>query len=347
MPNMPANKRNFMVGATVLAALLVFGWMFLRFGAKTATLFAPPQTTVEMDAPRVDGLSDGSQITYQGVLVGRVVNLERKPDGTGVKIDALLFTNPPVPANVKASIVTTNLIGGSAQISLELPRDSKTLEEVPPVLPVNNQYPPISAAYVGLQLNLLPSEYGATAEQITRAAKDIADAAEQIREQNVVQHLDEAVKTVTAQANRAGDMMQSFQDLIRDPNMRNDLSLTLTNTHKASDDLLRFTATLPDLTRQTSQLITNADTAVARTQGRIDEISKQLGDGLAKASIVLDDLHDITQKIDKGQGVAGQVLNDPRLYQNLLESSQLLNADLKDLQRLIQQWEQEGVPVKL
>ena len=46
--------------------------MILQFGAKGASIFSAPQSSVEIDAPRVDGLSEGSALTYQGVVVGRI-----------------------------------------------------------------------------------------------------------------------------------------------------------------------------------------------------------------------------------------------------------------------------------
>jgi hypothetical protein len=41
------------------------------------------------------------------------------------------------------------------------------------------------------------------------------------------------------------------------------------------------------------------------------------------------------------------LLNDPKLYQSLLDSSKELNATISDLRRLVEQWEQEGVSLKV
>jgi hypothetical protein len=40
-------------------------------------------------------------------------------------------------------------------------------------------------------------------------------------------------------------------------------------------------------------------------------------------------------------------MNDPKLYQSLVETTMELNATVKDLHRLVEQWEQEGVTLKL
>jgi hypothetical protein len=63
--------------------------------------------------------------------------------------------------------------------------------------------------------------------------------------------------------------------------------------------------------------------------------------------VSLDHIQSITTKIDAGKGTAGQFINDPKLYQSLVDSSQQLNATIADLKRLVEQWEQEGVYFKL
>jgi hypothetical protein len=53
------------------------------------------------------------------------------------------------------------------------------------------------------------------------------------------------------------------------------------------------------------------------------------------------------EKVDKGQGTAGQLVNDPKLYQSLNDTARQLDKTVADLQRLIEQWEQEGIDLRL
>jgi phospholipid/cholesterol/gamma-HCH transport system substrate-binding protein len=345
---MTPKQRNLLVGGTVLIAFVVFAWMFMRFGVKTATLFAPPETEVRMDAPRVDGLSEGSAVTYQGVGVGRILKLDRNPSGTGITITALLETQPPVPINVNAEIVMTNLIGGGTSIELNLRKDPKTnQDQSPQFAPAGVPYPLIHAAYVGLKINLFPSEYGDVATQISRAASAIADASEQARELDLVKHLDEAVQNINMQVTRAGQVFQSIQNMIGDPSIQFDMRQTIVNAKAASENLARVSADLPRLSQQASNLLTQGSQTLIHAQDRVDELSKQISDGLAKTSALLDSVHAIAEKIDNGQGTAGLLVNDPKLYQGLVDASRQLNLNLADLQRLLEQWEQEGLSLKM
>jgi uncharacterized protein YoxC len=91
----------------------------------------------------------------------------------------------------------------------------------------------------------------------------------------------------------------------------------------------------------------SADATITKAGTRIDELSKQVGGRLDQVAGVLERFQSMANKIDKGEGSAGKFINDPKLYEALVDTSQELNLTVKDLRRLIEQWEQEGVSLKL
>src|SRR4051812_23482474 len=112
-------RRNVMVGATVLTALLALGWMILKFAGAPITLLVAPRTTVHFISERADGLSEGANVTYRGVNVGQITKVSRLPDDR-IRIDAFVDSKPPLPANVKGIIRFTGLLGGGSLIMLDL-----------------------------------------------------------------------------------------------------------------------------------------------------------------------------------------------------------------------------------
>ena len=48
-----------------------------------------------------------------------------------------------------------------------------------------------------------------------------------------------------------------------------------------------------------------------------------------------------------GPALAGLLINDAKLYESLVATARELNLTITDLKRLVQQWEQEGVYIKL
>jgi phospholipid/cholesterol/gamma-HCH transport system substrate-binding protein len=166
--------------------------------------------------------------------------------------------------------------------------------------------------------------------------KEITQLAEDLHRQQLIQHLDETVVSIREQAARAGQLLGSMQQLIGDQKMRQDLQTAVTNVRTASESAARvgqslekFSGNLQHVTDQTSQTMSEVRVAAVR-----------LGS-------VLDHFDSIAGKMDQGKGTAGMLVNDPKLYQGLVDSTKQLNLTIADLQRVVQQWEQEGVTLKL
>ncbi len=327
---MATYQRNILVGATVLGAALVFGWMALKFSSKTAELFSPPQFPLHFVTSRADGLSQGALVQYLGVDVGRVESLTRNPDGMGVTIDAVVDRDPPLPANLRAEIKQTSALGGTSIISLDVNGDRANGALVP------NQT--IPAEYVGL--NLFPASLTQTATDIAGMSEEIRKTAKELRESGAIEDLDKTIKTISVQANKIGDVFDSVQSVLGDPKTRNDLRTAISNIRTTTDKLNNLADSLQATTG-------SASTAFKDAQLRIDTLSKQVGDRLTQIADLLTSVQSIAQKIDKGQGTAGQLVNDPKLYQAMVDSARELNATVTDLKRLIEQWEEEGVNLHL
>ena len=68
--------------------------------------------------------------------------------------------------------------------------------------------------------------------------------------------------------------------------------------------------------------------------------SDKLGEAVTNLNSLLD-------KINNGQGTAGKLVNDGRLYEQLLEDSKQLNLVLLDLKSFVAQSKEKGIPLKL
>ncbi|MGD0540129.1 MAG: MlaD family protein [Tepidisphaeraceae bacterium] len=327
---MATYRRNILVGATVLGAGLVFGWMALKFSSRTAELFSPPQIPVHFVTAHANGLAPGSAVEYLGVEVGHVSSLSRNPNGMSVTIEATVDREPPLPENLRAEITQTSALGGGSVISLDVDGDRAHGE-----LAVNATIP---AQYVGL--NLFPASLTQTASEITGMTEEIRKTAKQLRESGTIEDLDKTLKTIASQAEKVGRVFDSLQSVLGDPKTRGDLRAAIANIHIVTDKL----SSLADNIQGTTVA---ASAAFKDAQVRIDDLSKQVGDRLTQISKLLSSVQDIAQKIDKGQGTAGLLVNDPKLYQALVDSARELDATVADLKRLVEQWEEEGVDLHL
>ncbi len=341
---MTDRRKNLFVGATVLAGLILLGWMILQFGGVAISPFTSGRYSVIVTTDRADGIGEGSAVLYRGISVGQVKTIRMSDDMARVVLTLSMNADSRVPENVDAIIRPQGLIGGGGAVFLEL----KTPTPTGRLMGGQELH-----GQVG-DLQLLPKEFTALAEEIRQTSA-------QFRESGVIKHLDEAVVNISDQANRAGEVLQSVQKLVGDPRMKQDIDRSLANINevtqtaksiaanldKFSSSLERTGGNLDRLTSEATDTMRDTRSAVKNTQASIDQVTRQVADRLTQLSGVLESMGSVTRKIDQGKGTAGMIVNDPRLYEALVDSAKQLNATLADLKRVVEQWEQEGVSLKV
>ncbi len=315
-------RRNVMVGVTVLTALVALGWMILKFAGAPMTFLFAPRMNVHFLCDRADGLSDGANVTYHGMTVGQITHLSRQPNDR-ILIEAQVDDKPPLPSNVKGVIRSNGLLGGGSTMQLEL-TEAKPSGQIS-----RNQE--IPATYVGL--DILPPEFAELATELRLTSK-------QFRESNVVLHMDEQVQHL-------GKVIDSVQGFIDDPKVRKDLQDSIANLRTATEKANQIGDNVNKLTGDLDLLSNDTRATVQKTQAHIDDLNKNISDRLLQIAGTLDQLQQVVQKVNQGKGTAGQLVNDPKLYESLVDTTQELNATIKDLKRLVEQWEQEGVSLKM
>ena len=189
----------------------------------------------------------------------------------------------------------------------------------------------LRARFVGLAL--LPPEY-------SQLATELRLTAQQFRESQVVLHLDQQVV-------KAGQVLDNVNSLVGDPKLRENIQVALANIRQASETINKLGGKFDKIADDASATMGDVRTTVTKAGTNLDTISKQVSDRLQQISVMLDHFQSISAKIDEGKGTAGALVNDPKLYQALVDSSLQLNATIADLKRLVEQWEQEGLHFKL
>jgi phospholipid/cholesterol/gamma-HCH transport system substrate-binding protein len=308
---MAPRRRNIMVGLVVLLGLGIVTWMILLFAGRMASLFAAPGLAVTMKTDRADGVSQGSSIYYRGVAAGRVTGVHLDSDNQGVVVLTEINKQPTLPANLKPVIRTQSAFGNAAQIDLEVdgaPSGQLTAGTT------------LTAVYEGS--GLIPKQF--------------TELAEEVRRQQLLQHLDQAVLSIKEQSERAGRLLVSFQELVGDPQTRNDLRTAVANMRVATESAVRVGNSLEKFSGRLDQIGDKADAGLGDLRGAV-----------AKLDGILDRFQSVSNKIDQGKGTAGLLVNDPKLYQGLVDTTKELNLTIASLQRVVQQWEQEGVTLKL
>ena len=348
---MSSNKRNLMVGVVVLAGLGVLAWMVLKFANRAATFFLTKGTHINVVAERADGISEGSAVYYRGVNVGRVLTVTLADDQT-VRIQAIIDRDRPVPSNVEGIIRTGNLLSASASIFLE------------PVHQVAAQVDPSATAPTSGPVRLLQEGDTLKATMPSGNAllpQEFNESLREFQERKLIQHVDEAVVTIREQAIKAGQLMDSLRDITGDEEFRGDLRKTVANMQETTarateiaDNLKKFSEDLNGLSKQASDTMTEVRATVGdarKTIGtsgqQIEVTARNVNGKIDQIGKLLDQFQSIAAKTQRGEGTAGKLFNDPRLYENMAATANDLRLMVGDLRRLVQQWEQEGLSLKM
>jgi ABC-type transporter Mla subunit MlaD len=324
---MTAYRRNLAVGITVLTSVIVLGWMLLKFGSAPAKLFQHGvPLEIHFISDRADGLGEGSQVFYRGVPVGRVTHLRRDENQEDVLIDAEVDDTPPLPGNLGGLIRTQSLLSGQASMTLELVGEA-------PLVPVGKliKDQQIRAKYIGS--DLIPQQFGELAAELEKTTRDVRDA-------RLVTHLDETVRNAT-------EVLKSLHEYVADPKLREDIRVSIATFRSVTEKADRAATNIEKFSDNLQKIGDDATATIHQTRDDVEQLNRQVNDRLLQISKLLDSFQSIATKIDAGKGSAGMALNDPKLYQSLVDSSRELNVSISDLRRLIEQWEQEGVSLKL
>lgn len=291
--------------AVVSLAALYFGYNFLR-GKK----FFSRQNTYYVVYNTIDGVNKSTPIYYKGLKVGQVEELGFLRTDSANRIIATLIIdqNIMLSRSSEAKIVSMDLLGGKA-ISLIVP------DLLNPIFKGDT---------------ILGTQEIGIGESITGMIEPMKDKAE-----NVMVSLNKVLVQFEKVLGSGGS--DNLNAGI------NDLAQTMKNLNMATAEL--------------NQLIHNESGRLTKTSSNIESITsnfrksneeveaslkniKLLTDSLSDApikSMIIElqktsvQLAQVAEKLNKGEGSAGKMINDPQLYDNLNKSSNELQALLKDL----------------
>lgn len=268
--------RNIAVGIFVIVALCALVWLVFRFGDLPIGVSKLRSFQVFVQFPSAPGVQENTLVRFCGYQIGRVTKVMapeiREDLITHRKYHQTLLVLSidrkyvNIPYDVDIKLMTRGL--GSSFI--EIKEKLSDVDQPERRLLVDQD---LLQGSTGLSSGLIP-------EETQKKLEDMVDG----------------FITLLANAN----------DIIGDPNNKQNLKLILANTSEASK---QATVTLR----------------------RIEDLSVAWVDTSEKLSKTIVELQEILEKINNGEGSAGKFVNDSRLYESLLEDAELLETVLNEL----------------
>ena len=288
----------------VATAILIWGLMFL----KGLELLKTSRTFFAI-YDQVNGLVAANPVSIKGLKVGQVKKLyfdQKNPKN--IIVELYILGDYPIAINSSARIFSSSLLG-SPEVEI-IPGNSTRMAKSGDTLLS------LTEATLGQEVNrqLLPLK--TKAENLISSIDTIATIVQQVLNKNTRDNLVEAIEHVKQTLSNIAHTTQNLDTLMG--MQRHNLSRIITNVESISSNL-----------QQNNEKITNILTNFSN-----------LSDSLAKARIpytisqvnkAISDLDLALQKINKGEGSVGQLLNNDQLYKEVEKAARDLNLLLEDI----------------
>ncbi len=319
-------RRDVIVGIFVIVGLAALGWMILKFGDLPTIVSRVRSFEIYVRFPSAPGVQTDTPVRFCGYQIGRVTHVMPPavlPDDTGRayhQTRCVLSVNKQyvdIPSNVQAKLMTRGL--GSSYIELAV--DPNRL----PAPPKDPNRPETRFLVNGMELQ---GSSGVTSEFFPEESQKKLDK------------LIDGINTFVANAN----------DVIGDPNNKQNIKGILANltdaSHNFSVAMDEATKTMEDARKAIEELrrlaATGTDT-LKSFDGKAERLVASLVNTSAEVGQAMSQLRLAMEKVNAGNGTAGKLINDARLYESLVETTFQMNVLLRDLKQLIDKISEKGL----
>lgn len=306
-------RRNLLVGVFVIVGLAALVWLVFKFGDLPIKVSEIRSFEVIVQFPTAKGVEKNTPVEFCGYQIGtvtRVMAPERLQDvKTGLvyhQTKVILSIDKKyidIPSSVAVKLVTRSL----ASSIIELVIDDPTL----PAKPLDPNRPETKFLVGGI---LLQGSTGMTSE--------FFPAESQKKFEELIDSFDSLVKNAN--------------DILGDQSTKQNFKLILANLSEATKQATETLKQVQEFSAAGTTTLKNADVGVNKVVIALVDTTEQLSKTVSQSRILL-------EKISQGQGTASKLLNDGRLYESLLESTEQLQALLAELKSLVAQVKEKGL----
>ncbi len=282
------------LGMVIFAAVIVFvgGMIYLR-----GVDFQKREYSLTIFYNNVNGLQEGNPITIAGLAVGKVE--EMKLVGTAIAVKVQIQNKVQFPVDSKAYIKSSSLMGGKL-IAITPGTESTMLHNG----------------------DTLTGSYEADLTELTSTLAPISSNVLGILER-VNTTFDEKtrgnIQNILADVNRSS---AELEHIIHDEGQR--LDFAIGNFGMFSSNLSRFAVNLDTIALSQRNNLDTSMAAIRVVTYNLQQASENLRSTTQSLDIVLN-------KIEKGQGTLGKLVQEEKLYDDIDSLASNLNLLVKDL----------------
>jgi phospholipid/cholesterol/gamma-HCH transport system substrate-binding protein len=307
------------VGVFVIAGIFALVWLIFKFEDLPTTVTKMGSFEVFVQFPTAPGVHKGTPVRFCGYPIGKVTKVMspeiRKDMVSGLEYYQTVvvlginerYVN--IPSNIEVKLMTRGL--GSSSIELKQYPDK-------PSVPLDPNRPETKFLVDKIWLQ---GSAGMTSEFFPEESQ---------------KKLDELVEGV-------GTLVSNANDIIGDPNNKENLQIILANLTDASQHATETVQQAKQTIEEFQKFAIAGTTTLKNADAKVGEIVVAMVDTTEEISKASAQLRLILEKINTGQGSAAKFVNDGRFYENLLGNSEQLEVFLEDITSLIDEIKEKGL----
>jgi len=336
---MSVRGRNVAVGLTVMAGLAMLGVLSLLFSGLPSWTRGGYDLSVALD--NAGGLRNGDAVNLNGKAVGKVTSIEFS-DGDpakGLMIHARLDSDQKIPADVKAVVVPPAVGMGTSVLNFVAPMTGQASKEF---LPTDGTAVVQGSTVPGMtemmqKASVLLDQIGVTLTAINTGAGP----------GGTTLPADSPIALLTGSLKKMSAALDATLAVVGDKDNQQNIKLTLANLRTFTTQGVAAMGEVKGLLAQASGVMTDITKATSKASNNVDQLTQNLIRNTEDVSRTMATLNAALTKMERGDGTAGKLLNDPKLYNNLVDITEQMTSIMKDLQLLVKEWKDRGVGIKL
>lgn len=354
---MTERGRNIAVGVTVIVALSLLAGMILIFAGLPEKFQRGYDLQIVSDGTH--GVNEGDLVYMAGIRIGRVTHIGYTDNDPrkGVTLTVRIEHTVRLPANVEAYV-----FGGSGLSGAYVELKAQGPYRTDPATGRPLDFLPATGGYV-LKANVRSSSL--IPEEVTDALKGLSTLADNINKliapppaaatgsqpttgqtqtAAMTAPADQGLQGTVAKLNRTLDAIYAVTG---DQQNQTNLKTSMANLSKASASAIEAMDALKTFAASATKTADNASALTTRASDDIHSLTQKLITDAEAISKMMASLNQTADKMNSGEGTMGKLLNDPALYNGLVEMSQSVNTLVKDFDDLAKKWKERGIEMKL
>ncbi|TYB33066.1 MAG: MCE family protein [Flexistipes sinusarabici] len=317
------------VGIFVITVFLMLGYMTTK--VSDFSFYKSSGYVVTYQLPSASGVTKDASVKFRGVTVGKVEDISLNNGNVNVKLR--IESKYKIPDNVQLTVRSSGFLG---EKYVELQTTKETSKGYLADGEVLKDYKS------GTDIDELTSQLGEIAgdvKAITSALKEVLASTEgknnmKATLKNVrvtTEMMREMIKNNQERTNNIVANVENLTSTLKNITVSNQQNINelIANLKSFSEELNRQT---PVIAEKINRIAGNLDEIVGGSKNDLKDTISNMRTVTAKLEKTVDNVNEITDKINKGEGTVGTLINDNETAKNVKET-------IKGLKKMVNQYE--------